>query len=108
MGLMANYHYNIFKKHFKGCRLFYTDTDSFQYEFHTARFEEELLEKGLSHLFDFSNIDKSLIQEGNVYHRLGEQEKQDILDGKKEKKQNGLMKDENDWREISEIICLSS
>ena len=35
-------------------------------------------------------------------------EKEDIRLGKKIKKGNGLMKNENDWREIEEVICLSA
>jgi len=75
--LMANYYYNVYKKHWN-CSLAYTDTDSFVIEFHTDNFEKDLLDKGISHLYDLSNMNKKLIEPGNIYDQLIKQETDDI------------------------------
>jgi DNA-directed RNA polymerase subunit RPC12/RpoP len=105
--LMANYFYNVFQKNWN-CSLLYTDCDSFILEFETENLCQDLLDKKVTHLFDFSNMDSDLVKEGNIYHQLLQQEKEDIRLGRKEKKGNGLMKNENDWREIEEVVCLSA
>jgi len=155
--LMSNFYYNVFKKHFD-CGQLYGDTDSTMIEVKTENFAKDLLDKGISHYFDFSNVDESLLKDSNsIFHKLIEQEEKDIktlvsdgrkgmtykemvefceieniteviLNGKiyssihelkdiiesgdynfkKERKQNGAMKEECDWLEISEVICLQS
>ena len=87
--------------------MLYTDTDSFILSFDTTNFEEDILDKGISHNFDFSNMNEHL-KELPVYKDLLEQEKEDVRLGLKEKKGIGLMKEELGWLPNKECVCMSA